>query len=114
MDPDYYKDRCGNCGAHLPEGYKYCAVCGTRRGDGLFEPPSVFTNLLYGSPGLFKMKCSTCNHTWVMSSYNREGYCPKCGNKVHAIKEDEDLPWFWDIHMSDGEIEERKRRLMEE
>ncbi len=114
IDSDLYTGRCGNCGTHLPIGAKYCIKCGTRRGDGLFEPMSNNCDILYGSPGLFKMQCSECKHTWIMSSFDRECHCPECGNMAYAIKEDEDLPWLWFLDMSDEELEERKRRLMEE
>ncbi len=58
IDSDRYTDRCGNCGTYLPIGAKYCIKCGTRRGDGLFEPLSNTCDTLYGSPRLFKMQCS--------------------------------------------------------
>ena len=33
-----YEGRCGNCHGFLGEEDKYCRYCGTRRGEGAFEP----------------------------------------------------------------------------
>lgn len=32
------KDRCGNCHSLLVSGDKYCRLCGTKVGDGKYEP----------------------------------------------------------------------------
>ena len=45
-----YTNRCGNCKAFLQTGDNYCKYCGTRRGEGKFEPFWEVTDILYGPP----------------------------------------------------------------
>ena len=76
-------DRCGKCWGFLSEEDNYCRQCGTKRGDGDFNPESNVPQVVYGPPPLdHKFECRSCGLTWteyLMVNFNR--FCPRCGKK---------------------------------
>ena len=82
--------RCGNC--HKPMKYedKYCSYCGTRRGEGAFDPFDGGNAhvILYGSPDIVRYRCSKCGKTWIQATFEKEdvSYCSICGNRGEEIK----------------------------
>lgn len=77
-----YEGRCGNCHSRLQENDKYCRHCGTRRGEGAFEPYQNLMQCIYGPrPVERKHRCTQCPHTWVSClMVDDEDYCPECGS----------------------------------
>ena len=73
--------QCGNCRADLVDGAKFCCVCGTKVGDGLYEPYQPFMECLYGPiPNKRKNTCKKCNYEWETHFMELDvKFCPKCG-----------------------------------
>ncbi len=76
-----YENRCENCHNHMESYEKYCRKCGTKRGQGKFEP---FQNAVYGVYGpavKIKYKCRECEHIWITEIMGGDDsdYCPQCG-----------------------------------
>ena len=73
--------QCGNCHADLENGDKYCRICGTRVGDGAYDPYQDIMQCIYGpAPVRRKHTCRQCGNIW--STYlmlDAQKYCPKCG-----------------------------------
>lgn len=84
-----YKDKCGNCHKTLSEGDQYCRHCGTRRGEGKFEPYQNLMQCIYGPmPKKRSHFCPSCNTTWERElMIDDEEFCPHCGGPV-VIGED--------------------------
>lgn len=60
-----YEGKCGNCHEYLREGDKYCRYCGTKRGDGKFEPYQNIMQCIYGPMPVERVrKCTKCKKTW--------------------------------------------------
>lgn len=78
------KDCCGNCHQRLQEGDAYCRKCGTKAGEGAYDPYWNFEPCVYGPPPVEREHtCPNCGYSWtncVMIDTDR--YCPKCGGKV--------------------------------
>ena len=55
-------DRCGNCHEKMRPEDKYCAFCGTQRGQGSFHPYVNQRLYAYGPPVKRKYKCEKCGH----------------------------------------------------
>ena len=87
-----YKGKCGNCHSWLGDG-AYCRYCGTKKGEGKFEPYENIANPIYGSPSTRKYECIKCGTKYVEE--NAMGklaeYCHKCGAKVSCEIVDENL-----------------------
>ena len=84
-----YKNRCGNCHAELLPEDNYCKQCGTKRGEGAFEPYKNEMCGLYGPPTTSVFRCQSCKDTfsdWTIGT-SRVKFCPKCGSSVKRIKE---------------------------
>lgn len=82
-----YEGRCGNCHSFLGESDKYCRYCGSRRGEGAFEPYKNFLECecVYGPPATYKLvQCATCQKVWEVSS--AKYYCPDCGIETKFIE----------------------------
>jgi predicted amidophosphoribosyltransferase len=45
--------RCGECWAFLDEDDEFCPECGTKRGEGDFNPEDNFPEVVYGPPDVF-------------------------------------------------------------
>ena len=77
---------CFNCNHYLHDNWKYCPFCGTKKGEGEFNPArnSGWNILLYGPLTTKYYKCKKCHYKWnyeFMMDEPRIRCCPKCGNK---------------------------------
>ena len=85
---DDHEGRCGNCHAFL-NGDSYCRFCGTKAGEGRYEPYNDDVGTIYGPPPRRrKFTCSKCGYIfkdWTMR--DEIGYCPECGCSV-TVTED--------------------------
>ena len=74
-------ERCGKCWSYLHEEDNYCRRCGTKRGEGDFNPEDNIMQTVYGPPPVeFQFVCESCGLKWterLMVNFNK--YCPKCG-----------------------------------
>lgn len=77
-----YTDRCGNCHQKIDPNFKYCTNCGTRRGEGAFEPYRNEAFVLYGCPTHYYFRCDECGHEWDEISFSLSRYCPNCGRSI--------------------------------
>ena len=79
-----YEGKCGNCHESLSDGDRYCRRCGTRRGEGKFEPYLNLMQCIYGPmPVKRTHTCPTCRTAWVRElMIDNEIYCPHCGGRV--------------------------------
>lgn len=77
-----YEGRCGNCHKHIGDD-KYCRYCGTKKGEGKFEPYENFMPCVYGSPNTYIHKCRKCGVEFQSSgmSVPIPSYCYECGSK---------------------------------
>ena len=64
-----YKGRCGNCHSEIDKNDRYCPFCGTKHGEGAFQPYYNKMYCVYGPPILRKIKCKKCGHTWEGMDY---------------------------------------------
>lgn len=85
-----YEGRCGNCHSFLREEDKYCKYCGTKRGEGKFEPYENIILCVYGPPVKMKFHCSDCNNKWITVGLggDESKFCPNCGsNKTNCLSQ---------------------------
>lgn len=81
------QSQCGNCHNHLQEGDKYCRLCGTKVGEGAYEPYQDVIQFIYG-PMPFERKhaCKICGHSWITClMVDKEKYCPECGGSASEV-----------------------------
>lgn len=80
-----YDGRCGNCHARIGKD-SYCRYCGTKAGEGRFDPYEEIMQCVYGPPPVQRRHtCTQCGHTWESTAMiDRERYCPQCGGSVTA------------------------------
>lgn len=90
-----YEGKCGNCHKSLDADHKYCRFCGTKRGEGKFEPYQNLIQCIYGPmPIRRKRKCTKCEKTWeTFSMLDNEHFCPDCGSPTTV----EDLPELFPV-----------------
>lgn len=85
-----YEGRCGNCHRHFHGDEPYCRYCGTKRGEGAFEPYSNLTPCIYGPPPRERVrqctKCGALHRRCSMLDDSR--FCPDCGALTDLIEED--------------------------
>lgn len=76
--------RCGNCHALLGEGDKYCRICGTKAGEGEFEPYQQMMQCIYGPRPVSRTHtCEKCGYSWTTCAMlDMEQYCPQCGGNA--------------------------------
>ena len=75
-----YEGKCGNCHKYIGED-EYCRYCGTKRGEGKFEPYENFMPCVYGSPNTYIHKCQKCGTEFKSSGMgSNPRYCYKCGS----------------------------------
>lgn len=77
-----YEGRCGNCHTKFDNpDEKYCTYCGTKRGEGKFEPYDNTPYCIYGPmPQKRIRQCVICGHQWSYTAMlDRKKYCSKCG-----------------------------------
>lgn len=75
------RTQCGNCHAFLEAEDKYCRICGTRVGEGPYEPYQDLMECIYGPmPEDRTHICKSCGYKWTTCKMlDEEKYCPKCG-----------------------------------
>ena len=73
---------CGNCHAYFRDGDKFCPYCGTRRGEGAFEPVDNRALCVYGPPITASYRCDGCGYEWTVRRLGTDNskFCPKCGH----------------------------------
>lgn len=83
-----YTNRCGNCHKSLDENEKYCRYCGTKRGEGAFQPYQNIMQCIYGPmPQKRVHKCTACDHWWqTMLMIDNEKFCPECGSRADVYE----------------------------
>lgn len=88
-----YEGRCGNCHEELGGKDKYCRYCGTKRGEGKFEPYKNVSYCIYGpAPKLRFHSCKNCGYEWkTQMMVDDEKYCPKCGEECKITEEPEKI-----------------------
>lgn len=81
VEPDRSR-QCGNCHAGLEPGDKYCRLCGTKAGEGAFEPYQNLMQCIYGPmPVPRTHTCTKCGFSWQTTlMIDRQKYCPQCGS----------------------------------
>lgn len=92
MKTSGYESRCGNCHAYMIKSDLFCRYCGTKRGDGAFEPfdELEFVQYAYGPPIKTVFKCNACGHSWEITVLggDKSKFCPQCGKEtVRAVEE---------------------------
>ncbi len=83
-----YEGRCGNCHKFFGEGDLYCRYCGTKAGEGRYEPYDDIMQCVYGPPPTERLHtCNECGYSWKSwAMIDNERYCPKCGGAVTAAE----------------------------
>ena len=84
-----YHVRCGNCNCTLEPDERYCRICGTKRGEGRFEPENNEFFGIYAPSIWTRYQCNECGKTWegtVFSIY-KSCFCPQCGKKTLPVVE---------------------------
>ncbi len=86
------KDQCGNCHAYLPKGARYCTICGTRAGEGVYKPYQEMMQCIYGPmPRERTHVCENCGYRWTTClMLDNQKYCPQCGGHAPAAPADRD------------------------
>ena len=80
-------EMCANCLSYLRDDWKYCIHCGTKKGEGIFNPSSNDCVIVYGPEYLSFFKCKKCGYKWSVNTiYTGDdepivAYCPICGTK---------------------------------
>ena len=84
-----YEGRCGNCHSFLGDD-EYCRYCGTKKGEGKFEPYENFMSCVYGSPITYFYKCEKCGTEFQSCGMGGgiASFCYKCGNSVTREEKD--------------------------
>lgn len=85
----YDENQCGNCHFCMEEGDQYCRLCGTKRGEGNFEPYKNITKYIYAQE-LKERKhiCQKCGYKWkTIKMEDKEKFCPRCGGLAPIVDE---------------------------
>ncbi len=84
-----YSAICGNCGNPLNADDFYCRKCGTKRGEGKFEPRHNMIQCIYGPAPVKRIrKCTKCKKKWeTMMMVDNQNFCPDCGAPSTIIME---------------------------
>lgn len=79
------KDQCGNCHAYLGTD-KFCRYCGTKAGEGAFEPYMNYEQCVYGPPPVEREhKCPDCGFNWkTHMMVDNQQFCPECGGRIQT------------------------------
>ena len=84
-----YTGRCGNCHELFSnDGEKYCTYCGTKRGEGKFEPYDNRAYCIYGPmPEKRTRECVKCGNQWTYTAMlDKEKYCTQCGGTSKLLQ----------------------------
>ncbi len=87
-----YEGRCGNCHKSLQSSEKYCRYCGTKRGEGKFEPYQTIMQCIYGPMPVKRIrKCTRCQMEWeTHEMVDNQNFCPECGAPSKIVFEESD------------------------
>jgi hypothetical protein len=84
--------RCGKCWYFLDEEDHFCRRCGTKRGEGEFNPEDNVMEEIYGPPPAeYCFTCQACGLEWtesLMINFNK--FCPQCGADVLEVTSERD------------------------
>ena len=107
-----YNDRCGNCHEQMDPDDKFCKHCGTKRGEGSFEPYWNVPTVAYGPATKKKYKCRNCGNIWIDLIMNpKTRFCPACGKPdISLLKERE--AWLFDIIGTKEPYDEDKHPIL--
>ena len=85
--PANYEGICGNCHAVIDDD-PYCRYCGTKNGEGAYEPFEDIVQCVYGPPPVEREHtCKKCGYSWKSCAMiDTERYCPECGGNVTAAE----------------------------
>ncbi len=89
---DEVEEVCANCGMEfLSDEDMYCRICGTKRGEGEYDPSNNFNACVYGPPMIAKIRCENCGFSWTSSFWGTDfsKYCPRCGQE--SLEKDEQM-----------------------
>lgn len=80
-----YNGRCGNCHKYIGDD-RYCRYCGTKSGEGKYEPYEDCVQCVYGPmPVEREHICPVCGKKWTTClMLDRELYCPDCGSETNV------------------------------
>ncbi len=85
-----YTNLCGNCRGYIGSN-KYCPYCGTKAGEGKFEPYPIeeMMQCVYGPPPVTRVhKCPDCGYTYsTCVMIDNQRYCPECGSGKVSVRE---------------------------
>lgn len=90
-----YEGKCGNCQKHLKDADNYCRYCGTKHGEGSFEPYKPEDNqneCVYGAPITFLIECDKCDTGFEQGGMTGDPiprYCPQCGTEADVTEIDD-------------------------
>lgn len=87
------KSQCGNCHARLSPNDNYCRICGTKVGEGAYEPYLDLMQCIYGPMPVERThSCPQCGFRWTTClMIDNQDYCPKCGSRVDVEEPDDCL-----------------------
>jgi len=83
-----YDGRCGNCHEKFESASdKYCTYCGTKRGEGKFEPYENVIYCVYGPmPKKRTRECTKCGHKWTYTAMlDKQKFCRQCGGDSKLV-----------------------------
>lgn len=81
-------NNCGKCWQTLSDSDEYCRYCGTKRGEGDFNPADNIMECIYGPPPKeYAFACKSCGHAWTQKMMMPRSVvaCPKCGLRAITI-----------------------------
>ncbi len=97
-----YTGRCGNCHELFSnDEEKYCTYCGTKRGEGKFEPYDNAIYCIYGPmPEKRTRECVRCGNQWTyISMLDTEKFCVRCGGQSKLIQDTDAAIYMDDIYI---------------
>lgn len=73
---------------------RYCAVCGTKRGEGAFRPYLNDLACIYGPMPVYRgHECTACHTRWYTCDMeDKDNYCANCGRPTPVLWESEERP----------------------
>jgi len=82
--------QCNNCHEWLGPDEKFCRKCGTKRGEGIFEPIDNIMQCVYGPEPVMRIHtCRQCHYKWTnIVMIDDDRYCPKCGSSDVEVTEE--------------------------
>ncbi len=87
-----YESKCGECRKEIEDHFNYCIYCGTKVGEGSFEPYENINECVYGAPCDYIIDCDECENEHIIKN-SMDGYpdyCPDCGSEADVTFEESD------------------------